>query len=148
MTASHLNVTRTRKTQLDLTWSAGAGFLWVVSYPGLWIDRSCLSLTRANSDLDVRQNLQAALSWTDRKRSANWATRNLLGGWGVDGRVNARSAFPVTPLGNLFSDPATGNRYYSGVDMIAGRPVYLYGSTYPGGRMFNGGPDADNPAFV
>jgi hypothetical protein len=105
-------------------------------------------LTRANSDLDVRQNLQAALSWTERKRSGSWATRNLLGGWGVDGRVNARSAFPVTPLGNLFSDPATGNRYYSGVDTIAGRPVYLYGSTYPGGRMFNGGPDADNPAFV
>jgi hypothetical protein len=106
------------------------------------------AFTRANSDLDVRQNLQAALSWTDQKRSGSWIMKNLLGGWGVDGRINARTAFPITPLGNLLSDPATGNRYYSGVDIIPGKLHYLYGSQYPGGRMFNGGPNAESPAFV
>jgi hypothetical protein len=105
-------------------------------------------LTYSNSDFDVRQNLEAAVSWSERRLPGNWLRRNILGGWGADGRLTVRTAFPVTPLGNLFSDPATGNRYYSGVDLVRGRPLYLYGSQYPGGRMFNGGPNAANPAFV
>jgi hypothetical protein len=39
--------------------------------------------------------------------------------------------------GNLLTDPATGSRYYSNVDLIANQPVYLYGSQYPGGRSIN-----------
>lgn len=106
------------------------------------------SLTRGNSNLDLRHNFEAALSWDERSISGSLARRYLLGGWGADGRITARTGFPVTPLGNLFSDPATGNRYFSGVDLIPGRPLYLYGSQYPGGRMLNGGPYASNPAFV
>ncbi len=105
-------------------------------------------LTRSNSEFDVRQNLEAAVSWTERKLSGNWLRRGVLGGWGADGLLSLRTAFPVTPLGTIYSDPATGNRYYSGDDLIPGRPLYLYGSKYPGGRMFNGGPNAANPAFV
>jgi hypothetical protein len=41
----------------------------------------------------------------------------------------------------------TGDPYYSGVDLIPNRPLYLYGSEYPGGRIFNGGPNAASPAF-
>lgn len=104
-------------------------------------------LTRGNSDLDVRHNLQAALSWDGRRLSGNWLHRNVIGGWGTDGRFTARTGFPVNLMGNLFSDPATGERYYSGVDLIPGRPLYLYGSQYPGGRIFNGGPNVTNPAF-
>jgi hypothetical protein len=104
-------------------------------------------LTYASSDLDIRHNLQAAVSWDESKQSAGRIRENLLNGWGMDGRLFVRTAFPVTPLGNLFSDPATGARYYSGVDLIPGRPLYLKGSQYPGGRMFNGGPDAISPAF-
>jgi Carboxypeptidase regulatory-like domain/TonB-dependent Receptor Plug Domain len=106
------------------------------------------SLTRGNSNLDLRHNVEAALSWDEHSISGRWLRRYLLGGWGADGRVTARTGFPVTPLGNLFSDPATGNRYFSGVDWIQNRPLYLYGSQYPGGRMLNGGPYASNPAFV
>jgi hypothetical protein len=105
------------------------------------------ALTRASSDLDVRHNLQAALSWDLRSHAEDSMTRTFLESWGVDARLAARTAFPVTPLGNLFSDPATGDRYYSGVDLIPGKPLYLYGQ-YPGGKIFNGGPDAANPAFV
>jgi len=105
-------------------------------------------LQYGNSDFDVRHNLQAAFSWNEHSLSGGWIRRYLMSGWEVDGRVTARSAFPVTPLGAIYSDPATGNRYYSGVDLIPGRPLYLYGSQYPGGRMFNGGPNATDPAFV
>jgi hypothetical protein len=105
-------------------------------------------LTRASSDLDVRHNLQAAVSWDDHLHPLRPFARALIGGWGVDGRLAVRSAFPITPRGNLFSDPATGNRYYSGVNLIPGRPLYLYGEQYPGGRMVNGGPNVTAPAFA
>ena len=105
-------------------------------------------LTRADSNFDLRHNLQAALSWDERELSGRWLRTYILGGWGADTRITARSAFPVTPLGNLFSDPATGNRYFSGVDLIPGRPLSIYSAQYPGGRMLNGGPNAANPAFV
>jgi hypothetical protein len=71
----------------------------------------------------------------------------FLGGWGVDGRLIARTAYPITLFGNLFSDPVTGARYYNGVDRIPDRPLYLYGSEYTGGRVLNGGPNASSPAF-
>jgi hypothetical protein len=105
-------------------------------------------LTRADSNFDLRHNLQAALSWDERELSGRWLRTYILGGWGADARITARSAFPVTPLGNLFSDPATGNRYFSGVDLIPGQRLYIYGAQYPGGRILNGGPDTASPAFV
>lgn len=105
-------------------------------------------LTRANSNIDLRHNFEAALSWDEHKLARRGFSAWILGGWGADARFTVRSAFPVTPLGNIFSDAATGNRYFSGVDFIPNRPLYVYGSQYPGGRMLNGGPFVSNPAFV
>lgn len=105
------------------------------------------AFTRANSDLDVRHNLQAAFTWDDPIRSIVQSKSWLAKDWSIDGRVTARTAFPVTPLGNIFSDPATGDRYYSGVDVILGKSQYTHSSSIPGGRMFNGGPNVTNSAF-
>jgi DNA invertase Pin-like site-specific DNA recombinase len=105
-------------------------------------------LTYGNSDLDVRHNLEAALSWDLPRPGRNIWLRYFFGSWGVDGRLIARTAYPVTLLANLFSDPVTGARYYNGVDFKPNRPLYQQGSEYPGGRIINGGPNATNPAFV
>ncbi len=104
-------------------------------------------LVYGNSDLDIRHNFEAALSWDLPKPNRNVATKALFGGWTVDGRLLARTGFPITLFGNLFSDPVTGERSYNGVDLRPNRPLYLYGSEYPGGRILNGGPYANNPAF-
>jgi hypothetical protein len=114
---------------------------------GLCIDGSPLSADHGNSDLDVRHNLEAAISWDLPKPGKNLFLKYVLGSWGFDGRLIARTAFPVTLYGNLFSDPATGDRYYNGVNLIPNRPLYLYGSEYAGSRILNGGPNAANPAF-
>lgn len=105
-------------------------------------------LTYGNSDLDVRHNLEAALSWDLPRPARNLWLRYFLGNWGLDGRLIARTAYPVTLLGNLFSDPVTGTRYYNGVDLQPNRPFYQHGSEYPGGRIINGGSNAIDPAFV
>jgi Carboxypeptidase regulatory-like domain/TonB-dependent Receptor Plug Domain len=104
-------------------------------------------LTYGNSDLDVRHNLEGAISWDLPKPRKNLLLKYVLGSWGLDGRLIARTAFPVSLLGNLLSDPATGDRHYNGVNLMQNRPLYLYGAEYPGGRIFNGGPGAANPAF-
>jgi Carboxypeptidase regulatory-like domain/TonB dependent receptor/TonB-dependent Receptor Plug Domain len=105
-------------------------------------------LVYGNSDLDVRHNVEGAISWDLPSPAANnLIKRKLLGDWGVDGRLMARTGFPVNLSGNFSFDVVTGDTYYSRVNLIPNRPLYLYGSEYPGGRIFNGGPNALSPAF-
>jgi Carboxypeptidase regulatory-like domain len=105
-------------------------------------------LVRGNSDLDVRHNVEGAVSWDLPSPAANNLKKELFGDWGVDGRLMAKTGFPVNLSGNFLFDAVTGDTYYSGVNLIRNRPLYLYRSEYPGGRMFNGGPNAVNPAFA
>jgi hypothetical protein len=102
---------------------------------------------RGNTDTDVRENLQAAASWTLPSAGARGFAHNALSGWGIDGRFFLRSSYPVTVLGNLFHDPVTGEQFYSGADLIPGKPLYLSNRSLPGGRMLNGGPDVADGAF-
>jgi hypothetical protein len=60
----------------------------------------------------------------------------LLNDWGVDGRLNVRSAFPISLQGNLTTD-SLGNRYYSGLNINRGVPLYISSAKYPGGRALN-----------
>jgi hypothetical protein len=105
-------------------------------------------LKYGNSDLDVRQNLEAAAFWSSPAAQHRFLSRRrLLEGWNLDGRLIARTGFPVDLLGNFFFDPVTGRPYYSGVNLTPNRPLYMHGSQYPGNRIFNGGVNATNPAF-
>lgn len=54
-----------------------------------------------NADTDIRQNFQAAVSWTLPQARGRGLVHNALSGWGIDGRFFVRSAYPVTVLGNL-----------------------------------------------
>lgn len=101
---------------------------------------AALPLERGNSDFDVRNSFSGGISWELPSIQANRLLRSVLDNWGLDGRAVARSGFPVTLGGSLLTDPATGSQYNGGVNLIPGRPVYLYGSQYPGGRALNGGP--------
>jgi hypothetical protein len=105
------------------------------------------SLVYGTSDLDVRHNLEGAVSWDLPKPTRGGFLRKLVGTWAVDGRLIARTGFPVNLSGNFSLDPVTGNTFYSGVNLNPGRPLYLHGSQYPGNRAFNGGQNTDNPAF-
>jgi hypothetical protein len=98
---------------------------------------NALPLQRADADFDVRNNLQGGVSWElPALRDSKYAAL-FLSNWGVDARLNTRSAFPVTLGGTLTTNPATGSQYSGGLDLVSGQTVYLYGSQYPGGRSIN-----------
>ena len=98
---------------------------------------SALTVTRGNSDFDLRHNLQAGLSWEAPQQTRKSFLRVVSSGWGVDGRVMLRTAFPITITGNYLTDPATGRNYYSSVNIVPNVPIYLRGPQYPGGRIVN-----------
>lgn len=93
--------------------------------------------TRGNSDYDVRNNAQAGLSWDLPGWQQDRIANALLAHWGLDGRLIARSAFPITILGNRLTDPGTGSQYYGSVNLVPNQPIYLYSSSFPGGREVN-----------
>ena len=61
--------------------------------------------------------------------------RAILGGWSVDSFVFARSAPPVDVIGRSFS--ATGVNLDARPNLNPGVPLELFGSQYPGGKIFN-----------
>jgi hypothetical protein len=76
----------------------------------------------------VRHNLSAALSYNFPLVGENSFVKAVLSNWGVDGRITARTSFPVSLNGRALFDPVTGQQYYGGLNLEPGKPVYLYGS--------------------
>lgn len=101
-------------------------------------------LIRGNSDFDVRHNFAAAVTYDILVPKSNNFVNRLAHDWGVDVRVNARSALPVVAAGNAYNitsgtliDPATGTQLARRANLISGVPVYLEDPTVPGGRIIN-----------
>jgi hypothetical protein len=62
---------------------------------------SIQSPVRGNSDFDLRHNFQAGLTWdVPQLKIPNVFIHQIVNGWGLDGRVMARTSMPVTLLGN------------------------------------------------
>ncbi len=100
---------------------------------------------RGNSDYDVRHNFSGAFSYQLPNVAANRIVGAALHHWSVDDRFTARTGFPVALDGLGTFDPATGGFQYTGLDIVAGQPLYLQGSQCaivsgspcPGGRAIN-----------
>jgi hypothetical protein len=83
---------------------------------------------RADSDFDVRHNFSGALMYDLPNPFHSTVARSVLGHWGLDDRLTARSGFPMPLQGSLVTNPTTGQNYYSGLNLVPGQPLYLYGS--------------------
>jgi hypothetical protein len=88
---------------------------------------SSVPLVRGNSDFDLRQNFQMAVSWNLPGVKGNPVLREALSHWAMDGRFILRTGFPVLINGNSLTD-STGGTYYSGVNLVSGVPLYIYGA--------------------
>jgi len=123
-----------------------ASYTWAhaIDYGSL---NSSLPYVRGNSDFDVRHNFSAALSYEFPDEFRNGLGRIILNHWGLDSRIAARTAFPVTLQGSPIIDPATGQTINGGLNLVPGQPVYIYGTSCaalydnglgcPGGRAIN-----------
>ena len=94
---------------------------------------------RSSSDFDVRHSLSAALSYELPASFHDKFVAAALNHWAIDSRFSARSGFPVTLNGASRTDPVTLQRYFAGLDLISGQPLYLHGSQFPGDRSINPG---------
>jgi hypothetical protein len=122
------NVTKGLSALASYTWSHS------IDYGS---NEGSLPVTRGNSDFDVRNSLQGGVTWELPHAKLSKIASSTLNGWALDGRLLARTGFPVTLEGNFETDPATGSNYYTNVNLVPNQPIYLYGNQYPGGRSLN-----------
>lgn len=105
-------------------------------------------LLRGNSDYDIRQNFQAAITYDLPGRYANRGLTAVLGRWAVDTRISARSGLPVDILGTTGVDPLLGANVTFQPNYVGGQPLYIYDRTSPGGRRINFAAFTATPAGV
>jgi hypothetical protein len=92
---------------------------------------------RGDSDFDLRQNFNTAVTYQLPGRYTNPVARALLQHWGLDGRFTLRSGFPVSLNGTSQIDPSTGQSFNPGLDLVPGVPVYVDNPNVAGGRLIN-----------
>ena len=130
--------------QLQFKRRISHGFSALASYTyGHSIDYGSTNITlpyvRGNSDFDVRHNFSSAFSYDLPNPFRGRVASAIFHRWGIDDRFTARTGFPVTLNGSTAVDPATGESFNGGLDLVPGQPLYLYGPQYPGGRGINPG---------
>lgn len=84
------------------------------------------NIDRGDSDYDIRHSFTAGATYDLPK----WAR-----GFSLDAFVLARTAAPDDIVGALFN--GTGVALYPRPNVVPGVPLELYGSGYPGGKIFN-----------
>lgn len=98
------------------------------------------NLDRGNSDFDMRHSFSAAVTYIIPTAQNNGFTKNLTSGWALDSLFRANSATPVNvttgivPVFGLWWNSDAANQR---PNVVPGQPLYLYGSQYPGGKIFN-----------
>ncbi len=93
-------------------------------------------LLRGNSDFDVRDNFQAAVTYNVPFHGANKTTAAFFKDWSLDARISARSALPID-IYSGYTPLADGFQQYVRADMVPGASVYRKMSGAPGGRIVN-----------
>lgn len=90
---------------------------------------------RGDSDFDIRHAFTGGVTYSLPTPGSAPAVRAILGGWSLDGLVLARSAPPVDLIGAIFE--TAGTALAPRPNVVLGVPGVLYGSGYPGGKIFN-----------
>jgi hypothetical protein len=90
----------------------------------------------ASSDFDVRQAFTTALGYEFPRSAARTAVRRLLGGWGIDAILHARSGFPITVL-DAQDTTGLGLANAFRPDWVYGQPLWIADRSAPGGKTLN-----------
>lgn len=93
------------------------------------------NIDKGDSDFDIRHSFTAGVTYDLPTPGQQKALRAAFGGWAVDTFVLARSAPPDDIVGAQYF--AAGTALYPRPNVVLGAPLVLYGSQYPGGKIFN-----------
>ena len=93
------------------------------------------NVDKGDSDFDIRHSFTAGVTYDLPSAKWNKFAEATLGGWSVDTFILARSSPPVDVVGGYSFSAGTALRYRPNV--VPGVPQVLYGSQYPGGKIFN-----------
>ena len=94
------------------------------------------STDRGNSDFDIRNSLTAGATYNLPSPQANAVARAVFAGWSVNSFALARSAPPVDVVVPTL-EFLQGVEFFLRPNLNPGAPLVLYGSGYPGGKIFN-----------
>ena len=95
-------------------------------------------------DQRFRHSFTAGVTYNLPSPRSQKAVRGAFGGWSLDSFILARSAPPVDVVGGIFV--AAGTELYPRPNVKPGMPLVLYGSQYPGGKIFNSAAFSAAPA--
>src|SRR6266404_3113503 len=93
-------------------------------------------IDRGNSDFDIRHSFTAGVTYELPSPRSQKAVHAIVGGWSVDSFILARSAPPVDVVSGVVF--AAGVALNPRPNVVPGVPLELFGSQYPGGKIFNG----------
>ena len=138
------HVARGFDTAVSYSWShsldddsSDAFLVWARDGAGLLDDH-------ASSDFDLRHALTATFSYEIAPRADGAFAGRLLGGWGFDAVLHARTGFPITILtAEDIASITTMNAYRP--NWVYGQPLWITVPGMPGGKVLN--PAAFSTAF-
>ncbi len=93
------------------------------------------NIDRGNSDFDIRHSFTAGVTYDLPSPGANKTARAIFAGWSLDTFILARSAPPVDVIGATSN--IGGVTLASRPNLNPGVPLELFGTQYPGGKIFN-----------
>ena len=93
------------------------------------------NVDRGDSNFDIRHSFTAGATYDLPFPRSQKIAYAILGGWSLDGFVLARSAPPVNIVGATFF--AAGTVLSPRPNVNPGVPLELFGTQYPGGKIFN-----------
>ena len=96
----------------------------------------CVPCPHGDSNFDIRHAFTAGLTYSLPSQGPDRVVRAILGGWSLDGLALARSPPPDdVVVGPLFQ--GNGIALIPRPNLNPGVPLELFGSGYPGGKIFN-----------
>jgi hypothetical protein len=102
------------------------------------------STDRGSSDFDIRHAFTAGSTYSLPTPGSSQFARAVLGGWSTDSFIFARTAPPVDVVSGVAIED--GVELYPRPNVNSGVPLELFGSGYPGSKIFNGPAFAPAPA--
>ena len=93
------------------------------------------NIDRGNSDFDIRHSFTAGVTYDLPSPGLNKTAHAIFVGWSLDTFILARSAPPVDVIGATSN--VGGVTLASRPNLNPGVPLELFGTQYPGGKIFN-----------